>query len=132
MTTGRSASEREQIYGKGAAMSDSFTVDSLEQQLRTMYAEKERFEDEFGVSDVEGVISMIRNLEAQLIDLYKTYGGRKSSDPAGAVQMLSTIEELSEHLDGQYSKKSIVFEVQDDKPVLRATWAQASDCEGDA
>jgi uncharacterized protein (UPF0335 family) len=53
------------------------TVASMENQLRSLYTDKERLEQEIGASEVEDVIAaftglqiLISNLEAQLSDLY--------------------------------------------------------------
>ncbi len=47
----------------------------MEQQLRSMYAERQQLVRALGTADAEAIIRMVRSMEAQLTDLYaqKTY-----------------------------------------------------------
>jgi len=45
-------------------------VDSLIQQLESLYADRELLHKELKVSEARDVIHMVRSMEAQLIDLY--------------------------------------------------------------
>jgi hypothetical protein len=45
-------------------------IQGFDEQLSTLYAEKELLEKELGVSSAEDVIAMIRSLEEQLNALY--------------------------------------------------------------
>lgn len=107
------------------------TVDNLEEQLQALYAEREVLADELGVMDAEDVIGMVRNLEAQLADLYKTYGNRAPVGDVGMMQLLAHVQELSQTLDDMYTEKTITFELDGDKPVLKATWKETFQ-QGDA
>jgi hypothetical protein len=97
---------------------------SLEEQLELLYAEREWINQELGCPDAESVVDMVRSLEAQLQDFYKTYGGRMPVDSGPTAQLLSYVDELSRHLDTTFSEKCITFHMEDDKPVLRATWKE--------
>ena len=44
---------------------------SLEEQLRTLNAERATLERELGVADAAQIIAMVRSLEAQLVSLYE-------------------------------------------------------------
>lgn len=101
-------------------------LESWEQQLEELYAERELLGTELGVADADGVIAMVRNLEAQLADLYRTYGNKVPMGDASTMQLLQYVEELSHSLDEMYSEKSITFELDGDKPVLKATWKETS------
>lgn len=109
---------------------DTATLESLESQLQTLYQDREALENQIGASSAEEVLGMIRNLESQLCDMYNTYGGRRSADSGPTVEMLKTIDELKDQLQDHYGRPTIIFEVIDDKPSLRATWNNTT--EGDA
>ncbi|MGI4788641.1 MAG: hypothetical protein ACRYFS_07300 [Janthinobacterium lividum] len=44
---------------------------SLEGQLNSLYEDREYLERELGLSDARELVTMVRSLEAQLIDLYQ-------------------------------------------------------------
>jgi hypothetical protein len=100
------------------------SLESLEQQLHAIYAERQLLSEELGVMDAEEVILMVRNLEAQLADLYQTYGHRAPMSNTGTMQLLTCVQELSQTLDDLYSEKSITFELDGDRPILKATWKE--------
>lgn len=91
-------------------------------QLETMYAEKELLENEIGVSETEDIISMIRNLEVQLCDMYERFGHNLDAGGDPAATLMQQFDRLSDQLDGRFAEKSISVEIVDDKPVLRAVW----------
>ena len=97
-------------------------VDSMEQQLRALYEEREFLESKFGVSSSEDIVNMVSNLEAQLHDFYNRFGHIEGFDDANTLVMLEQLEKLSKSLDPMYSCKSVEFFVENDKPVLRAVW----------
>ncbi|MDX2116338.1 MAG: hypothetical protein SFZ24_12070 [Planctomycetota bacterium] len=107
-------------------MESEMMLDSWQQQLEALYAERELLAEELGVTDAEGVIMMVRNFEAQLADLYRTYGNKMSMGDPATMQLLAHVQELSHTLDGMYSEKSLTFELDGDKPVLKATWKETS------
>ena len=84
------------------------TVDSLEAQLRSLYEERDQLQ---------------QNLESQLVDLYDRFGAMQNASPDVA-QVLGQLNDLSNSLDGMFGEKSVVFEMQEDRPVLRAVWKQ--------
>lgn len=106
------------------------TLESLQQQLEALYAEREWLNSQLGTIDAESVVTMLQSLEAQLADMYKKYGGNASSELADAGAILSQIDELSGRLDDKYSEKNVVFEFHDNKPVLKAVWSErlGGDC----
>ncbi|MEM7621591.1 MAG: hypothetical protein AAF235_00120 [Planctomycetota bacterium] len=106
-------------------MSDATMTESLEQQLRALYQERELLEERFGASSAEEIMSMVESLEAQLRDFYDRFGSHAGFDDAESVLMLSRIRELSTALDPMYSQKSVSFFIENDKPVLRAQWTEA-------
>jgi hypothetical protein len=50
---------------------DSTEIDSLEEQLRSLYEDRELLENELGVSDSAEIVAMVRSLESQLNDVYQ-------------------------------------------------------------
>lgn len=112
-------------------MSDSATIQSLEQQLGTLYRERELLNERFGVSSAEEIAGMIENLEAQLRDFYSRFGSNPGFDDTETVAMLAKIKELSGTLDPMYSNKSVTFTIENDRPVLRAQWTEAAHHQGD-
>lgn len=104
-------------------MSDSIAVQSLEEQLRSLYADREVLTDRFGASSAEEIIGMIESLEAQLRDFYGRFGHTGTDDTETAL-ILARIKELSSILDPMYSKKSVSFSIENDRPVLKAEWSQ--------
>lgn len=99
------------------------TVDSLEAQLLSLYEERDNLQQRLGVSSQDEIVGMVKNLEGQLVDLYSRFGSMQNSTPEVA-QVVSQLNDLSNSLDGMFSEKSVVFEMQDDRPVLRAVWKQ--------
>lgn len=109
------------------------TQGTIEDQLETLYGEREWLAQELGCCDAESIVDMVRNLESQLVDLYKTYGSSAPVSSAATMQLLNHVQELSSQLDGMYSEKSVTFQIEDDKPVLKATWKQVTNQnEGDS
>lgn len=106
-------------------MSDSATIDSLENQLKALYQEREFLTDRFGVSSADEIVQMVESLEAQLRDFYDRFGSHAGFDDAESTLMLARIKELSGQLDPMYSQKSVKFFIENDKPVLRAEWTEA-------
>lgn len=102
----------------------SETMESLEQQLIALYEERESLNDRFGVSTTEDVIGMVECLEQQLCDFYNRFGSADGFDDAESAIVLSKIKDLSSTLDPMYSKKSVQFSFENDKPVLRAMWSE--------
>lgn len=100
------------------------TVESLEQQLHSLYQERELLQDRFGVSGAEDIIGMVECLEAQLHDFYDRFGSQEIFGDTESAILLSRLKELSATLDPMYSSKSVKFSVENDKPVLRAEWTQ--------
>lgn len=106
---------------------------TVEEQLELLYGEREWLAQELGCCDAEGIVDMVRNLEGQLVDLYKTYGSAAPVSSAGTLQLLNYVQELSQHLDQMYSEKSVTFHIEDDKPVIKATWKEVTNnTQGDA
>ncbi len=105
---------------------------TMEDQLQTVYAEKEWLAQEIGVCDAESIVDMVRNLEGQLHDLYKTYGSVPPVSNQATLQLLNTVQELSQHLDGMYSEKTVTFAIENEQPVIRATWKETHPQQGDA
>lgn len=107
------------------------TLESLHQQLEALYAEREWLNEQLGTTDAETVVTMVMSLEAQLADFYNKFGGNVSQELTDIAPLLSQIEELSQRLDGSYSEKSVVFEIQDNKSVLKAVWTERTN-DGDS
>jgi hypothetical protein len=99
-------------------------ADNLEQQLRSLYEEREFLQDRFGVSSADEIVNMVECLEAQLRDFYGRFGSTDGFGDAESAVLLSRLKELSSTLDPMYSKKSVQFFVENDKPVLRAEWSE--------
>lgn len=108
-------------------MTDHAAIESLEQQLITLYQERERLNDTFGVSDTDGIVNMVRSLEGQLRDFYDRFGGNPGFDDAETALMLSKIRDLSAQLDPMFTAKRVSFFVENDRPVLRAEWSAVND-----
>ncbi len=108
-------------------MSDTAMIERLEGQLRALYQEREFLTDRFGVSSSEEIVQMVESLEAQLRDFYDRFGSHAGFDDAESTMMLARIKELSSQLDPMYSRKSVQFFIENDKPVLRAEWTEAID-----
>ena len=106
-------------------MSETVMIESLEQQLRALYAERDFLEQRFGSSSAEDIVTMVESLEAQLRDFYERFGGHAGFDDAESTLMLARIRELSQTLDPMYSQKSVSFFIDNDRPVFRAEWTEA-------
>jgi len=100
---------------------------NLQLQLDELYAERELLGRELGVVDAQQIILMVRNLEAQLADLYQTHGDTPRVGEASLMQLLDYVEELSGNLNNVLGTRSITLEVEDGKPRLRATWKDQRD-----
>ena len=98
--------------------------DSLEQQLRSLYEEREYLTDRFGVSSAEEIVTLVENLEAQLKDFYGRYGDVDTEDDETGL-LLSKLKQLSASLDAIYTNKSVHLVIEGSKPVLRAEWSGA-------
>jgi regulator of replication initiation timing len=107
-------------------MSEQATIESLEQQLCALYQERDELAQHIGATTNEEIISMIQSLEAQLRDFYERFGSLANFEDAESAVMLSKIQELSNALDPMYSQKSVHFTIENDKPVLRAQWTEAT------
>lgn len=46
------------------------TLASMEAQLRSLYAEREKLFTALGTADADTLIALVRSLEAQLVELY--------------------------------------------------------------
>lgn len=46
-------------------------IASLEEQLQSLYAEKEQLDKALGISSADDIITMVRSLEEQLDSLYE-------------------------------------------------------------
>jgi len=99
-------------------------VDNLEQQLRSLYEERECLQERFGISSADELVSMIECLENQLRDFYGRFGSQDTFGDNESAVMLDRLKELSSTLDQMYSRKSVHFFMQNDKPVLRAEWSE--------
>lgn len=108
------------------------TNGTIEEQLETLYAEREWLSQELGCCDAESIVDMVRNLEGQLVDLYKTYGSSGPVSSNATLQLLNHVQELSQHLDQLYSEKTVEFRIEDDRPIIRATWKETQGTQGDA
>lgn len=106
-------------------MSDSMMLQSLEEQLKALYHERECLTDRFGVASADEIVQMVESLESQLHDFYDRFGSHGGFDDAESTMMLARIKDLSEQLDPMYSTKSVHFFLENDKPVLRAEWTEA-------
>lgn len=99
---------------------------TMEEQLQALYSEREWLAQELGCADAESIIDMVRNMEFQLSDMYKTFGSMPAVSNSQTLQLLQQVQELSQHLDSMYSEKSVTFTIEEDKPVLRANWKQSN------
>lgn len=103
---------------------------TLDEQLDAIYAEREWLSKELGCCDAESIVEMVRSLENQLNDLYQSYGSAAPVGSNATLQLLNYVQELSQHLDGMYSEKSVSFQIENDQPVVKATWREVNNHEG--
>lgn len=61
-------------------MADKTVDGSMEAQLIALYAQRERLAQELGTSDPAAIVKMVRSLEEQLEDLYRS-GADEVADP---------------------------------------------------
>ncbi|MEO0629408.1 MAG: hypothetical protein AAFY46_01605 [Planctomycetota bacterium] len=106
-------------------MSDAVMIQSLEEQLKALYHERECLTERFGISSADELVQMVESLESQLNDFYDRYGSFSTFGDAESAMMLARIKELSSQLDPMYSTKTVRFSIENDKPVLRAEWTEA-------
>lgn len=99
-------------------------VESLEQQLRSLYEEREFLQSRFGVSSADELVGMVECLEHQLKDFYNRFGSVDGFGDTESAILLSRLRELSSTLDPMYGKKTVQFFFENDKPVLRAEWTE--------
>jgi hypothetical protein len=96
----------------------------FEAQLAALYSDREKLEREFGISDADDVVSLIRNFESQLASLYKDREGGSSatggSDPAVG-EILSLKSQFSD-----CGIPEITYEATQGKRTLRAVWKAAA------
>jgi hypothetical protein len=100
------------------------TEGGFEAQLASLYGEREKLEREFGVSDADGIITIIRNFESQLASLYKEreQGFSPESDSSdGAVNEILSLKNRF----GDIGRPEIVYESSQGKRTLRAVWKAA-------
>lgn len=77
---------------------ESDQIDNLRRQLDALVAERNRLFQEIGLSDADGLIAMIRSLESQLNELYKSYGGIDDANSHEAITMLDRLRSLAHDL----------------------------------
>lgn len=99
-------------------------VESLERQLCSLYEERAQLEERFGVSTPEDIANMVASLEGQLRDFYDRFGEYDGFGDSESIMMLSRIKELSASLDPMYSRKSVQFTFEHNRPVLKAEWTE--------
>lgn len=97
---------------------------TIQDQLEMLYAEREWLSQELGCCDAESIVDMVRSLEGQLCEIYRANEGRPAVEDVNTQQLLNYVHDLSQALDGLYAEKNITLQIEDDKPVLRATWKQ--------
>lgn len=56
---------------------DKAILESLEEQLISLYREKELLEENLGFADAQQIIDMINSMNAQLVALYEEKDGEK-------------------------------------------------------
>lgn len=105
--------------------------ENLELQLRSLYEEREFLQGRFGVSSAEEIVDMVECLESQLHDFYGRFGSHDGFGDAESTLLMAKLKELSSSLDPMYSRKSVQFFFENDKPVLRAEWTETLN-QGDA
>ncbi|MDX2017910.1 MAG: hypothetical protein SFY95_09785 [Planctomycetota bacterium] len=104
----------------------SNTPGGMEEQLVALYAEREMLASELGVADADEIIDMVRNLEAQLHSFYSVYGSSPGLDDPATAQLLAQVKEIDQTLADAFSEKTVTLEIENDRPVLRATWRQTT------
>ena len=110
---------------KENSMSDTSTIESLEQQLSTLYGERESLNERYGVSSFEEISRLIESLESQLCDLYgRQPNGSAGGGGGGLMDMLDQIDQISPRLDPSYSQKRVTITLENSTPVLRAEWIE--------
>ena len=80
-------------------------IDNMRRQLDALVAERNRLFEEIGVSDAESLIAMVRSLEAQLSDLYSSYGGISDENTNEALELLDRARKLAEDLGSGPSQR---------------------------
>lgn len=106
-------------------MFDQSTVESMDMQLRSLYQDRERLQDRFGVSGVDDVITMVESLESQLRDFYDRYGGINDAGDGNA-RLLGQLGQISQSLDPMFTARKVVFALEHGEPVLRAEWTNVT------
>jgi len=106
-------------------------IESMEQQLRSLYEERDQLEQRFGSSSPDDIAAMVESLEAQLRDFYERFGASPGFDTPEISQMLAKLKDLSGTLDGMYSCKKVSFYIENEQPVLRAEWSEVAQTEGE-
>ncbi|MEL6739989.1 MAG: hypothetical protein AAFP26_04980 [Planctomycetota bacterium] len=99
-------------------------LESLEQQLCSLYDDRAKLEERFGVSTPDDIAGMVSSLEAQLNDFYDRFGSYDGVGDTESMMMLSRIKELSGSLDPMYSRKSVHFSFENNRPTIRAEWTE--------
>jgi len=84
-------------------------IGSLEDQLNSLYAEREILEKELGVSDAKEIITMFRSLDSQLVTMYATRETFEKelglSDAAEIVARFKRISQLASDVQREVSFK---------------------------
>jgi len=92
------------------------TVGSMEEQLMSLYEDKERLEREIGASEVDDVLEAFRNLQTTIgsmeSQLMTMYAGREilevevgSSDPRQVVKMVQNVARMVEGIRGELGEE---------------------------
>jgi photoactive yellow protein len=98
----------------------SSTEAAMEAQLISLYAEREKLHRELGIADADDLIAMIRNLEAQLRDLYQnkeiepgfvssTPQSYISGFPSDAAGLLAQISGMEAQLKDLYAERERLY-----------------------
>lgn len=96
--------------------------DENQRELDELRLNRDRLERELGTSDAEAITQMVRSLEAQLADLYATWGDRMPLEPDRIEDVIEHVRQLSTSLDAMFAAKSLTIEYDNGKPRLRANW----------
>lgn len=88
--------------------------------------------EELGVCDAHAIITMVRNFEAQLIDMYDRFGSIGTAETSEALALIAQVQEMSRSLDGLYREKEFELSMRDNKPTMKAVWKENLPNEGTA
>ncbi len=103
----------------------SNTPGGMEEQLVALYAEREMLASELGALTPTRSSTWSGTSKPSCTASTACTGRARPRRPRDA-QLLAQVKEIDQTLADAFSEKTVTLEIENDRPVLRATWRQTT------